>query len=65
VLWQKVWDRIHDQVWDFWWPQPLNRYAKHNWVMNHRPHGLMGSYVCYTSGQVRAMWLTEDAPQRG
>ena len=64
VIWQDVWDMIHDQVWDFWWPQPLNRHAWHNWVLNQRSHGLMGSYVCYTSGQARAMWLAADAPQR-
>jgi peptide/nickel transport system substrate-binding protein len=62
VIWQQVWDRIHDQVWDIWWPEALSRTAWHNWIINHRPHALMGGWVCYTSNQTRAMWLAEDSP---
>ena len=64
AIWRQVWERIHDQVWDAWWPEPLRRHAHHNWIMNMRPHALMGEWVCYTSGQSRAMWMTADAPQR-
>ena len=63
-IWQKVWDRIHDQVWDAWWPEALSRHGWHNYILNMRPHALMGSFICYTSGQARAMWMTEDANMR-
>jgi ABC-type transport system substrate-binding protein len=62
VIWRQVWDIIHDQVWDLWWPESLNRYVWHNYMLNYRPHGLMGSYVCYTSNQARAVWLDDGAP---
>ena len=61
-IWLKVWDRIHDQVWDFWWPVGLARVAWHNYMLNYRYHSLMGSYVCYTSNQARAIWLDDGAP---
>lgn len=61
-LWRSVWDRIHDQVYQAWFPEPLVRQAWHNYVMNYRYHGLMGSYVCYASDQARSIWLDDGAP---
>jgi peptide/nickel transport system substrate-binding protein len=61
-IWRQVWDRIHDQVYQAWFPEPLVRVAWHNYVMNYRWHGLMGSYVCYTSDQARTIWLDDGAP---
>jgi peptide/nickel transport system substrate-binding protein len=61
-IWQQVWDTIHDQVWDFWWPEAYLRYAWHNYVLNYRPHGATGSTVCYISDLVQEMWLETGAP---
>jgi len=61
-LWQQVWDTIHDQVWDLWWPEALLRYAWHNYVINYRPHGWMGNWTCYVSDQGRSVWLDDGAP---
>ena len=61
-LWQQVWDMIHDQVWDVWYPVGLSRTAWHNYVLNYRPHGLMGGFVCYTSSNVKTMWFDEGSP---
>jgi ABC-type transport system substrate-binding protein len=63
--WKKVYDRIHDKVYQAWFPEPLIRVAWHNYVMNHRYHGLMGSFVCYANDQVRSMWLDDGAPHSG
>ena len=60
--WQQVWDIVHDQVWDLWWPEASPRRAHHNYMLNYRTHGLMGSYVCYSSQQARAIWLDDGAP---
>jgi hypothetical protein len=49
-------------VYQAWFPEPLVRVAWHNYVMNYRWHGLMGSYVCYTSDQARTIWLDDGAP---
>jgi ABC-type transport system substrate-binding protein len=62
AIWLKVWEKIHDEVWDLWWPEAFSRRAWHNYVMNYRGHGLMGTYTCYVSGQARAMWLDDGAP---
>ena len=59
ALWQQVWDRLHDQVWDVFYPVGLGRTAWHNYTLNYRPHGLMSGFVCYTSDQARAIWLDE------
>ena len=64
-LWRQVWDRVHDQVYDVWWPEAHIRGAQHNYVMNMRWHGLMGSYRCYASDQARAVWLDDGAPGGG
>jgi len=61
-IWRQVWDRIHDQVYQAWFPEPLVRVAWHNYVMNFRWHGLMGSYTCYVSDQARSIWLDDGAP---
>jgi ABC-type transport system substrate-binding protein len=63
-IWQQVWDRIHDQVYDFWWPEADGRRGWHNYMLNYRGHGLMGTYVCYVSGQARAIWLDEGTPNQ-
>lgn len=64
ATWQKIWTVIHDQVWDFWWPEAHLRSAWHNWVLNYRPHGLMDGWVCYANHNITGMWLDKDAPQR-
>ncbi|MEZ4502155.1 MAG: ABC transporter substrate-binding protein [Dehalococcoidia bacterium] len=62
-VWQQVWDIIHDQVWDLWWPEAYRRYAWHNYALNYRPHGATGPVgSCYTSDQVQTMWLESGAP---
>ncbi|MPZ98582.1 MAG: hypothetical protein GEU80_04435 [Dehalococcoidia bacterium] len=55
---------IFDQVWDVFFPaQMYVREFWHNYVMNYRPHGISRSgLTCYLSGQARAMWLDEGAP---
>ena len=62
-LWQRIWDRVHDQVYDVWWPEAHTRGVQHNYLLNMRWHGLMGSYLCYASDQARAGWLDEGAPE--
>jgi ABC-type transport system substrate-binding protein len=62
VVWKDIFDRIHDQVYQAWFPEPLVRVAWHNYVMNYRYHGLMGSYVCYASDQARSVWIDDGAP---
>ncbi|MBT5774126.1 MAG: ABC transporter substrate-binding protein [Dehalococcoidia bacterium] len=64
-IWKQVYDRIHDKVYQAWFPEPLVRTAWHNYVMNHRPHGLMGTIVCYSNDQARSMWLDDGAPHSG
>jgi len=61
-LWMQVWDRIHDQVYQMWFPEPLVRVGWHNYVLNFRWHGLVGSYTCYASTQAKALWLDDGAP---
>ena len=63
-IWRQIWDRIHAQVYNFWWPEPHSRRAWHNYLLNYRGHGLMGTYVCYTSQNARIIWLDEGAPGR-
>ncbi|MCB9483508.1 MAG: ABC transporter substrate-binding protein [Dehalococcoidia bacterium] len=63
-LWKQVWDRIHDKVYQMWFPESLMRASWHNYMLNFRHHGLMGSYTCYASDQARALWLDEGAPGR-
>jgi peptide/nickel transport system substrate-binding protein len=64
-LWMQVWDRIHDQVYQAWFPEPLVRVGWHNYVMNFRWHGLVGSYTCYASTQAKELWLDDGAPTAG
>ena len=61
-VWQQVWDVIHDQVWDLWWPEAFSRYAWHNYALNYRPHGATGSDACYTADQFATLWLENGAP---
>ena len=63
-LWKQIYDRIHAQVYQAWFPEAQGRPAYHNYILNYRSHGWMGNYTCYSSDQGRAMWLSEDAPIR-
>ncbi len=63
--WQQVWDIIHDQVWNFWWPERLTRTAWHNYVLNYRRHGITGSWSCYNSDTIRSVWLDEGHEMQG
>ena len=64
-IWNKMFTIIHDQVWNFWWPESLTRTAFHNYVLNYRPHSWIGAYGCYSNYQAESMWLDEGAPMRG
>jgi peptide/nickel transport system substrate-binding protein len=64
-VWQQVWDIIHDQVWDFWWPSGFSHTAWHNYVLNYRSHGWMGAWSCYTADQFRSTWLDEGHQMEG
>jgi peptide/nickel transport system substrate-binding protein len=59
-VWQQIWDRLHDKVYQAWFPEPFTRYVWHNFMLNYRPHGMMGSYACYSSDQARSIWLDDD-----
>lgn len=61
-LWRKIWELLHDRVYDIWWPEAHTRGAQHNYVMNMRWHALIGSYLCYSSDQAREIWLDDGAP---
>jgi len=61
-LWLQVSDRIHDKVYQAWFPEPLMRPSWKNWMLNFRHHGLMGSYTCYAGDQARSIWLDDGAP---
>ncbi|MEX2372527.1 MAG: ABC transporter substrate-binding protein, partial [Dehalococcoidia bacterium] len=61
-IWMDISDRIHDKVYQAWFPEPLIRTSWHNYMLNFRPHGLTGSYVCYASDQARTVWLDDGAP---
>jgi hypothetical protein len=49
-------------VYQAWFPEPLIRTTWHNYMLNYRNHGLVGSYVCYATDQARAIWLDDGAP---
>ena len=55
--WQQIWDRIHDQVYQMWFPERLQRPVHNNYILNYRTHGWIGTYTCYSGDQSRAMWL--------
>ncbi len=55
--WQQIWDRIHDQVYQMWFPERQGRPVHNNYVLNMRAHGWIGSYTCYANDQARAIWL--------
>ena len=52
---------IHDKVYEAWWPMALQRHAWHNYMINYRPHGLAGASTCYSSDQMRSVWIDEGA----
>ena len=55
--WQQIWDHIHDQVYQMWFPERLQRPVHNNYILNYRTHGWIGTYTCYSGDQSRAMWL--------
>jgi peptide/nickel transport system substrate-binding protein len=57
ALWQQVWDRIHDQVYQMWFPERMQRPAHNNYILNYRTHGWVGTYTCYSAAQARSIWL--------
>ncbi|MCB9483510.1 MAG: ABC transporter substrate-binding protein [Dehalococcoidia bacterium] len=57
ALWQQVWDRIHDQVYQMWFPERMNRAVHNNYILNYRTHGWAGTYTCYSADQSRSIWL--------
>ena len=61
-LWMQISDRIHDKVYQAWFPEPLIRAAWHNYLLNYRQHGLMGTYQCYQSDVSRIMWIDDGGP---
>jgi ABC-type transport system substrate-binding protein len=63
-VWRKIWDRVHDQVWEIAYPAAHRREAWHNYVLNYRPHSWMGNYTCYTNAQAESMWLDDGSPMR-
>ncbi len=63
-LWKQIYDRIHDKVYQAWFPEPQGRPVYHNYILNYRSHGWMGNYTCYSSDQSREIWLAADAPIR-
>ena len=61
-LWTQVYDRIHDKVYQAWFPEAQNRSVWHNYFLNMREHGWIGSYTCYAADQARAMWIDDGSP---
>ena len=55
--WQQIWDRLHDQVYQMWFPERQARAVHANYILNMRLHGWMGSYTCYSNDQARSVWL--------
>ncbi|TAK79211.1 MAG: ABC transporter substrate-binding protein [Dehalococcoidia bacterium] len=58
-VWNQINTLIHDKVYQAWWPVALGRTAWHNYFLNYRPHGLVGTVPCYAGGQLRSVWLDE------
>ena len=57
ALWQQIYDRIHDKVYQAWFPEVQIRASWHNYILNYRHHGWIGNYTCYGADQARAIWL--------
>ena len=55
----KISTLIHDRVYQAWWPVALQRNAYHNYILNYRGHGLVGTVPCYAGGMLRSVWLDE------
>jgi len=64
-IWNKMFTIIHDQVWNFWWPESLTRTAFHNYVLNYRRHGITGTWGCYNADTIRSVWLDEGHRMEG
>ncbi len=58
-IWNQISTLIHDKVYQAWWPVALQRNSFHNYMLNYRGHGLVGTVPCYSGGQLRAVWLDE------
>ncbi len=58
-IWNQINTLIHDKVYQAWWPVALQRNSYHNYMLNYRAHGLVGTVPCYSGGQIRAVWLDE------
>ena len=56
-LWFDIQAHIHDKVYQAWFPEVMARPVWHNYMLNFRHHGWIGSYGCYSSDQARALWL--------
>jgi peptide/nickel transport system substrate-binding protein len=55
---RQSWDRQLDQMPLAWTPTSRTLTGWRSYVKNYRPHGIMGTTSCYTTGnQVRILWL--------
>ena len=61
-IWKQVYDRIHDKVYQAWFPEQQIRAVWHNYFLNYRTHGWAGTYTCYAADQSRAMWIDDGSP---
>ncbi len=60
-IWHQISTLIHDKVYQAWFPVPLQRNSWHNYYLNYRPHGLVGTVPCYATPQLRSVWLDEGS----
>jgi len=60
-IWNQISTLIHDKVYQAWWPVALQRNGWHNYMVNYRPHGLIGAWTCYANPQTRTIWFDEGA----
>lgn len=61
-LWMQIWDKIFFELWDVWEPESLARFSFHNYMINFRYHGQMGSLPCYNTAALATVWLDDGAP---
>ncbi|TAJ17090.1 MAG: ABC transporter substrate-binding protein [Dehalococcoidia bacterium] len=58
-VWNQISTLIHDKVYQTWWPIALQRHGWHNYMLNYRPHALIGATTCYAADQMRSVWIDE------
>jgi peptide/nickel transport system substrate-binding protein len=58
-IWNQINTLIHDKVYQAWWPVALQRNSFHNYMINYRAHGLVGTVPCYAGAQLSSVWLDE------